>query len=112
MVHVVYALYAAAVINGLTAIVGLVIAYVKRGNPADPVADSHYTWQIRSFWYAIVLGVAATVLTVILVFIPIIGWLAIVPLWLVLFAWYVWRIVKGWIRLADRRPMDDLESLI
>lgn len=112
MAHVIYGLYALAVVNGLTAIVGLVIAYVKRGNPAEAVADSHYTWQIRSFWYAIVLGIFASILTIILVFIPVIGWMAIVAVWLLLFAWYVWRIAKGWIRLGDRQGMVDLESFL
>lgn len=110
MAHVVYALYAASVLNGLTALIGVIIAHVKRGDP-DPLADNHYAWQIRSFWYGLALTVAAAVATVVLVVVPVIGWLAIPLVWLALVVWYVWRVVKGWVRLGDRRPLDDPEAL-
>lgn len=50
---VVYALYLLGLINGLTVIVGLIIAYANRGR-AGFVADSHYTFQIRTFWIGLI----------------------------------------------------------
>lgn len=58
---VVYALYLLGLINGLTVLVGLIIAYANRDG-ASPRAQSHYTFQIRTFWIGIVAWVIAGVL--------------------------------------------------
>ncbi|MET3666863.1 hypothetical protein [Caulobacter sp. 1776] len=49
---VVYGLYLLGFTNGLTFIVGLIVAYVNRDS-AGPINESHYTFAIRSFWQAI-----------------------------------------------------------
>jgi uncharacterized membrane protein len=51
---VVYALYLLGLINGLTVLIGLVIAYANRDR-AGPIADSHYIFQIRTFWTGVLL---------------------------------------------------------
>ncbi len=58
---VVYALYLIGLFNGLTILIGLVIAYAAR-DAAGPVARSHYTFQIRSVWIALVWWVIGAVL--------------------------------------------------
>lgn len=58
---VVYALYLLGLINGLTALIGLIIAYANRDS-ASPRAQSHYAFQIRTFWIGIVAWAAAFVL--------------------------------------------------
>jgi uncharacterized membrane protein len=58
---VVYALYLLGLINGLTVFIGLIIAYANRDR-AGPVMESHYTFQIRTFWIAIVLWIVAGIL--------------------------------------------------
>jgi len=55
---VVYALYLLGLINGLTVIIGVIIAYANRDR-ASPRAQSHYTFQIRTFWLAIVFWIIA-----------------------------------------------------
>src|ERR1700761_1305416 len=55
---VVYALYLLGLINGLTVIIGVIIAYANRDR-AGPRTQSHYTFQIRTFWLAIVLWLIA-----------------------------------------------------
>ena len=55
---VVYALYLLGLINGLTVIIGVIIAYANRDR-AGPRAQSHYTFQIRTFWLAIVFWLIA-----------------------------------------------------
>ena len=73
---VVYALYLLGLINGLTVIIGVIIAYANRDR-AGPRAQSHYTFQIRTFWLAIVFWLIAGmmfavggILAVILIGIP------------------------------------------
>ena len=61
MPAVVYALYLIGLINGLTILVGLIIAYANRDGAA-PRAESHYIFQIRTFWTAIALWVIGGVL--------------------------------------------------
>jgi uncharacterized membrane protein len=58
---VVYALYLIGLVNGLTILVGLVIAYANKDGAA-PRAQSHYIFQIRTFWTAIALWVIGGVL--------------------------------------------------
>ena len=77
MPAIVYALYLVGFAH-LTAVVGLLVAYACRGG-AGPVASSHYTYQIRTFWLTIwwlvvgvVLCIVGAVLSVILIGIPIV----------------------------------------
>jgi uncharacterized membrane protein len=58
---VVYALYLLGLINGLTVFIGLIIAYANRDR-AGPVMESHYTFQIRTFWIAIAWWIIAGIL--------------------------------------------------
>ena len=58
---VVYALYLLGLINGLTVLIGLIIAYANRDR-AGPAMESHYTFQIRTFWIAIAWWVIAGIL--------------------------------------------------
>ena len=58
---VVYALYLLGLINGLTVLIGLVVAYANRDR-AGPAMESHYLFQIRTFWIAIAWWIIALVL--------------------------------------------------
>jgi len=58
---VVYALYLLGLVNGLTVLIGLIIAYANRDR-AGPVMESHYTFQIRTFWIAIAWWIIAAIL--------------------------------------------------
>ena len=58
---VVYVLYLLGLFNGLTVLIGLLIAYANRDR-STPLAESHYVFQIRTFWMAIGLWVIAFVL--------------------------------------------------
>ena len=59
---VVYALYLLGFTNGLTFLVGLIVAYVNR-ETAGPINASHYTFAIRTFWLSLLFGVVGLVLT-------------------------------------------------
>ena len=93
--HVVYALYAIALFTALPLLAGVIVAYFAR-NGADPVYRSHLGWSIRTFWWALLWLIIGTVLTIILIGYAILG-----LLWL----WTAYRIVRGWLRLADNLPI-------
>lgn len=103
MLHFVYALYAAAVINGLTAVVGVIIAYLKRPEAEDTWLASHYVWQIRTFWWAVLFMAIGAVTTFVMI-----GFV-------VMFAagiWFIYRIVKGWLRLGQMRAVENPTALL
>jgi len=87
-------------VGSVPSIVAVILNYVKRGDARGTWAESHYRWQIRTFWYSILWVVLAGILFVTLIGIPFaFAILGIVTLWL------AYRITKGWLRLRDRRPM-------
>lgn len=93
---VVYALQAMSFFVGITAIVAVIINYVKRDDVTGTFLESHFRWQIRTFWYGLLWGVLGHATAVFLIGIPI------------LFAAWVWgiyRVVKGWLRFIDNQPM-------
>jgi uncharacterized membrane protein len=94
---VVYVLYLLSFLNGVTALVGLVVAYVYQGE-APPWLATHYRFQIRTFWIGLVYGLAGLVLT--LVVVGVVAWAFIA-------VWTIVRSVKG-IRALDRgQPIPD-----
>jgi len=116
--NVVYALHTLAIVVGIAgsatvigsfigsvpSIIAVILNYVKRGDARGTWVDSHYRWQIRTFWFALLWFVIAVlvivVLGIVLIGIPIgIAILAALTLWL------IYRIARGWLRLRDRRPM-------
>lgn len=95
--HAVYALYAATFFSGVTILIGLLIAYLKRKDARYTLYESHLQWAINTFWIGLIVGIVATILSVVLIGIPIFILLAL---------WFIYRIVKGWLRLMEERPID------
>ena len=93
---VVYALQAAAFLIGITWIVAVVINYVKREDVVGTFLVSHFRWQIRTFWFGLLWCVLGAVLLLI-----VIGYIVLVADAI----WIIYRIVKGWIRLSEGKPM-------
>jgi uncharacterized membrane protein len=94
--QVIYGLYAASIIVGVTYFVAIVLNYIKKDDVVGTWLESHFTWQIRTFWW----GLLWTVIGVITMFV----FVGIVVL-CVAFIWFVYRIVKGWLRLSENKPM-------
>lgn len=93
---VVYALQAAAYFTGLTALVGVIVNYVKLDDVRGSWLESHFRWQIRTFWWALLwFGIGA------------LSWIVFVGMIVVgaTGIWVIYRIVKGWLNLYDGRPM-------
>jgi uncharacterized membrane protein len=93
---VVYALQALGFINGITWIVAVIIDYVKLDEVKGTWLESHFRWQIRTFWWGLLWGVIGTVLLLVLV-----GWLVLVAASI----WVIYRIVKGGLYLNDTKPI-------
>ena len=102
MAKLVYILYAVGLFVGITWVIGLVIAYVYRGDaPLD--LKTHFTFQIRTFWF----GLLASFISAITVPI-VIGWF----LGLAVLVWAIVRLVKGWKWLDEGRAVPNPASLM
>jgi len=112
--NVVYALHTLAIVVGVLgtatvigsflgsvpSILAVILNYAKRGETYGTWLESHYRWQIRTFWFALgwfLLGG--------LLFATIIGIVIALPIFAVITAWVIYRIARGWLRLRDRLPM-------
>ncbi|GAB2185716.1 DUF4870 family protein [Roseibium sp. LAB1] len=96
----IYILYLANIIVPFTAIVGVIFAYLNRGNGSAWV-DSHYTYQIRTFWIGLLLGIVSGLLTLVLI-----GFLMLIAVLI----WMIVRCIKG-LQLAGRNePVPNPET--
>jgi len=100
---IVWALYLLSGLTGITAIVGLIIAYMKRGELAGTPFESHMTYAIRTFW----LGVLGVVLGIILSFI-LIGFLVLI----LVAIWMIYRMVRGLVCALDGRAITNPQSYL
>ena len=89
----VYLLQAIAFI-GFTPLIALVINYFKKSDVKGSILESHFRWQIRTFWWGLLWFCIAAFCIFTIILIPV-GWLISG----VLFIWWVYRVVKGWLRL-------------
>jgi uncharacterized membrane protein len=116
LAHVVYGLHAFSLLTGIIttasivfmfltgwpSIIAVILNYVKRGEARGTWLESHFRWQIRTFWFGVLwvalcgLFVVATLGVGLLV-----AWLPLGVVGL----WFIYRIASGWLRLKDRRPM-------
>lgn len=116
--HIVYALHAiglalgafgaASVLGsflfGWPSIIAVIINYVKRGEARGTWLESHFSWQIRTFWYALGWAVLVALVSIplTLIVVGIATWAAGL---FVLGVWAIYRIARGWLALNDHRPM-------
>ncbi|MGH8179081.1 MAG: DUF4870 family protein [Steroidobacter sp.] len=92
MAKIIYVLYLIGIVVGLTAVVGVVMAYVYKDD-APAWLKTHYELQIRTFWMAILFAIISGILTLVLI-----GFL----LFLALAIWWIVRCVKG-LKYLDQR---------
>jgi uncharacterized membrane protein len=91
-------------IFGLPSIVAVIMNYARRSAVRGTLLESHFRWQIRTFWFA-----ALAWLIVIVVSIPLmvvlVGIGTLVLGMIAIAIWIIYRIARGWLALSDRRPM-------
>jgi uncharacterized membrane protein len=90
-----------AFLTGWPSIIAVILNYAKRSDVAGSYLDSHFSWQIRTFWYSALWVVIGLVLFATVIGIP----LAIV-VFIAVSLWILYRIVRGWLALLERKPMD------
>ncbi len=91
-----------AFLTGWPSIIAVILNYVKRSDARGTWLESHFRWQIRTFWFGLLWVVLCGLLVVLTLGIGlIIVW---VPL-AVVTIWFVYRIARGWLRLGARKPM-------
>ncbi len=114
--HVIYALHATSLVIGIVgtatvvgafligwpSIIAVILNYVKRGDVRGSWLETHFRWQIRTFWWGllwaglcILLVIATLGVGILIVWIP----LGLVGIW------FIYRVARGWVRLNERRPM-------
>ena len=115
-----YVLYLVAFINGLTAIIGVIIAYIKKSDAAGTVWESHFRSLILVFWVMLAVFVLGFVSFPISLYslaalyegdfawpalsafaLPMLAWIFVFPVFVV---WFLYRMIRGLIRAADDRP--------
>jgi len=116
LAHVIYALHAFSLVTGIVGVatvvgafltgwpsmIAVILNYVERSEVRGTWLESHFRWQIRTFWFGLLwvtlcgLFIVATLGIGLLI-----AWL---PLTLV-GLWFIYRIVRGWLRLMDHLPM-------
>jgi uncharacterized membrane protein len=116
--HIVYALHAvglalgafgaASVLGsflfGWPSIIAVILNYVYRGDARGTWLETHFTWQIRTFWYALGWSLLVAVVSIPLALV-VIGFGTWILGIFILGVWAVYRVGRGWLRLNAHRPM-------
>lgn len=116
--HIIYALHATSVILGLAtsatvvgsfifglpSIVAVIMNYARLSSVRGTFLESHFRWQIRTFWYALLWAVIVAALSgvLLIVLIGFATWFIGVGL---VGLWVIYRVIRGWLALRDRVPM-------
>ncbi len=114
LAHVIYGLHAFSALTGLLSpamivtafltgwpsIIAVILNYVKRPEVRGTWLDSHYSWQIRTFWYALLWLAIGTV-----AFITVLGIPVAIVLWLGTGIWVLYRIIRGWLALSSQKTL-------
>jgi uncharacterized membrane protein len=114
LTHVMYALHAFSALTGMLtpalivtafltgwpSIIAVIINYVKRSEVRATWLDSHFSWQLRTFWFALLWLAVGGVLFATVVGIP----FAFI-LWLGTGVWVLYRLIRGWLALGSQREL-------
>jgi uncharacterized membrane protein len=114
LAHVIYGLHAFSALTGLVSaafvvtafltgwpsIIAVIINYVKRSEVRGTWLDSHFSWQIRTFWFAALWVLIAVILFFTLIGIPF-AW----AIWVITGIWVLYRIIRGWLALTSDKAM-------
>jgi len=112
--HIIYGLHALSILIGLTSaitvvgafvfgfpsIIAVIVNYVSQAKARGTFLESHFRWQIRTFWFALLWILIGLVLFITIIGIPL-AWIAFVGAGI----WVIYRVARGWLTLQDRKPM-------
>ena len=114
LAHVIYGLHAFSALTGILSpamiitafltgwpsIIAVILNYVKRSDVRGTWLDSHFSWQIRTFWFALLWLVLGAVL-----FITVVGIPFAIVLWFATGIWVLYRIIRGWLALSSQKAL-------
>jgi len=114
LTHVIYALHAFSAVTGMVSaalivtafltgwpsIIAVILNYVKRSEVRGTWLDTHFSWQIRTFWFALLWLLVGGVLFATVVGIPV-----AVVLWIGTGIWVLYRILRGWLALVSEKSL-------
>jgi uncharacterized membrane protein len=117
--HWMYALHAASALMGvftgatvigqfvfgIPSIIAVVMNYVKRDEARGTWLESHFSWQLRTFWFALLAFIAIGLFSLPLVLLLGLGILTWMLGAFVVGIWIVYRVARGWLRLKDGRAV-------
>lgn len=105
--HVIYALHGLAPFTFWTlAIVAMIIGLVKRDDVSGTWLESHYSYLSRTFWWGVLWAILAWGTFWILGLLTLtIGFAVLWVLPLAVLIWYLYRVIKGWLKLTDSKPV-------
>jgi len=101
LTQLVYLLQALGFLIGITWLVAVVINYVKLDDVRGTWMESHFRWQIRTFWFGLLWGVLGAITLIVVIGMAILIADAV---------WVIYRIVKGWLDFNARKPMYAVQS--
>jgi uncharacterized membrane protein len=117
--HIIYALHSLSVLIGFTSmvtivgsfvfglpsIIAVIMNYARRAEVRGTFLESHFRWQIRTFWFALLWALVILALSLPLMLI-IVGFYTLALGWLLLGIWVIYRIIRGWLALRDHQPVN------
>lgn len=115
--QVIYGLHAFSIVTGIIgsatvigafligwpSIIAVIMNYLKRGEAQGTWLESHFRWQIRTFWFGLLW------VSICMAFIIVTLGIGILLAWIPLAAitiWFIYRVVRGWMILSERRPIE------
>jgi uncharacterized membrane protein len=116
--HIIYGLHALSVLIGVTgaativgsfifgipSIVAVVMNYARRTEARGTWLESHFSWQIRSFWWALLLCIIVLVISAPLMLI-LVGFATAAVGLFAIGIWVLYRVIRGWLALRDGRAL-------
>lgn len=114
LTHVLYAMHAVSALAGLLtpafivtsfiagwpSIIAVIVNFVKRDDVRGTYLESHFNWQLRTFFYALLWVLLAGLLAITLV-----GLIVAIPLAIGLGVWVLYRIIRGWLALVGQKSV-------
>jgi len=99
------AFIATAFVFGIPSLIAVIMNYVKRNEVRGTWLDSHFSWQLRTFWWAALWIVVISVLSFPLI---LLFGLGLITMWIgiaLVGLWILYRVIRGWLALKDRRAI-------
>ena len=114
--QIIYGLHALSIVTGILgaasvvgafligwpSIIAVIMNYIKRSDASGTWLESHFRWQIRTFWFGLLWAVLCWLVVLMTLF------LAVIIIWIplgILTLWFIYRVARGWLALREHKPM-------